>query len=84
MKTVTVCIDIATQLLSWQTKQDQVCQKADAYYITKSHNHTLHLPFITMKFSTLLFYIGFAVLTAMVMKSTTFWDITPCSPLNVD
>jgi hypothetical protein len=24
---------------------------------------------------------GFEVLTALVMKSTIFWDITPCSPL---
>jgi hypothetical protein len=24
---------------------------------------------------------GFEVLTAVVMKSTVFWDITPCSPL---
>jgi hypothetical protein len=29
METVTVCIDIATQLLSRQTKQDPVYQKAD-------------------------------------------------------
>jgi hypothetical protein len=28
--------------------------------------------------------VGFEVLTAMVMKSTIFWDITPCSPLNVN
>jgi hypothetical protein len=25
--------------------------------------------------------VGFAVLTAVVMKSTIFWDITPCGPL---
>jgi hypothetical protein len=24
-------------------------------------------------------YVGFEVLTAVVMKSTIFWDITPCS-----
>jgi hypothetical protein len=28
--------------------------------------------------------VGFGVLAAVVMKSTIFWDITPCSPLNVD
>jgi hypothetical protein len=28
--------------------------------------------------------IGFEVLTAVVMKNTTFWDITPCSPLSVN
>jgi hypothetical protein len=27
--------------------------------------------------------VGFEVLTAVVMKSSIFWDITPCSPLNV-
>jgi hypothetical protein len=28
--------------------------------------------------------IGFEVLTAAVMKSTIFWDITPCSSLKVN
>jgi hypothetical protein len=27
--------------------------------------------------------VGFKVLTAVVVKSTVFWDITPCSPLKV-
>jgi hypothetical protein len=27
-------------------------------------------------------YVGFLVFTAVVMKSTIFWDITLCSPLN--
>jgi hypothetical protein len=27
-------------------------------------------------------YVGFEVLTAVVMKSTIFWDMTPCSPVN--
>jgi hypothetical protein len=31
-----------------------------------------------------LSFVGFEVLTAVVMKSTTFWDITPCSLLSVD
>jgi hypothetical protein len=30
------------------------------------------------------FYIVFEVLTAVVMKSTIFWDITPCSALKVN
>jgi hypothetical protein len=29
-------------------------------------------------------FIEFEVLTAMVMKSSIFWDITPCSPLKVN
>jgi hypothetical protein len=28
--------------------------------------------------------VGFEVLTAVVMKSINFWDITPCSPLRVN
>jgi hypothetical protein len=28
--------------------------------------------------------VGFEVLTAVVMKGTIFWDITPCSPLKVN
>jgi hypothetical protein len=28
--------------------------------------------------------VGFEVHTAVVMKSTHFWDITPCSPLKVN
>jgi hypothetical protein len=31
---------------------------------------------------TLSGYVGFEVLTAVVMKSTIFWDVTPCSPLS--
>jgi hypothetical protein len=30
------------------------------------------------------FIVGFEVLTAVVMKSTIFWDIMPCSPLKVN
>jgi hypothetical protein len=29
-------------------------------------------------------YVGFEVFTALVMKSTIFWDITPCNPLKVN
>jgi hypothetical protein len=28
--------------------------------------------------------VGFEVLTAVVMKNTILWDITPCSPLKVN
>jgi hypothetical protein len=31
-----------------------------------------------------LFIVGYEVLTAVVMKSTIFWDITPCDPLKVN
>jgi hypothetical protein len=28
--------------------------------------------------------VGFEVLTAVVMKSSMFWDITPCNPLEIN
>jgi hypothetical protein len=30
------------------------------------------------------FHVELEILTAVVMKSTIFWDITPCSPLKVN
>jgi hypothetical protein len=32
----------------------------------------------------LIKYVGFEVLTAVVLKGTIFWDITPCGPLSVN
>jgi hypothetical protein len=32
----------------------------------------------------IIFYVGYEVLTAAVMKSSIFLDITPCSPLTVN
>jgi hypothetical protein len=29
-------------------------------------------------------YVGFEVLTAVIVKSTIFWDITPCTPLKIN
>jgi hypothetical protein len=34
--------------------------------------------------ANITFYVGFKVLTAVVMKSSVFWDITSCSPVKVD
>jgi hypothetical protein len=33
---------------------------------------------------TTFFYVGFEVLTEVVMKSAIFWVITPCSPLKIN
>jgi hypothetical protein len=38
---------------------------------------------VSGKYSMFLL-VGFDVLTAVVMKSTIFWDITPCSLLSVN
>jgi hypothetical protein len=29
-------------------------------------------------------YVGFEVITAFLLERTIFWDITPCSPSNVN
>jgi hypothetical protein len=34
--------------------------------------------------SKLLYGARFEVLTAVVMKSSVFWDITPCNPVKVN
>jgi hypothetical protein len=31
-----------------------------------------------------VFLVGLEVLTAVVMKSPIFWDMTPCSPLKIN
>jgi hypothetical protein len=38
---------------------------------------------LLFSFEIITIYVGFEVLTAVVMKSTVFWDMTPCSPLKL-
>jgi hypothetical protein len=45
--------------------------------------HTLYDEHINIKRKQLL-YLGSEVFTAVVMESTIFWDITPCSPLTLN
>jgi hypothetical protein len=50
-------------------------------------NNTFYIQYslsVTSCFETVKQNIGFEVLTTVVMKSTIFWDITPCSPLKVN
>jgi hypothetical protein len=44
----------------------------------------LHLQARRRRQVSLKCYVGFEVLTALVMKSSSLWDITPCSPLEVN
>jgi hypothetical protein len=46
-----------------------------------SYQYTLRLRFFPR---TNLLIVGFEVFTAVVLKSIFFWDMTPCSPLNVN
>jgi hypothetical protein len=33
---------------------------------------------------TSIFFVGFEVLTAVIMRNSIFWDVTPFSPLKVN
>jgi hypothetical protein len=50
-------------------KEHQFCL-ANAWFYFKLHN----------KYLNNMGYVGFEVFTAVVLKSITFWDMTPCSP----
>jgi hypothetical protein len=39
-----------------------------------------HIP-VDDTLQLLLCFVGYEVLTAVVMKSSVFWDITPCNPI---
>jgi hypothetical protein len=46
---------------------------------------TVQKPYDALCYGNLCSYcVGFEVLTAVVMKSSIVWDITPCSPLKVN
>jgi hypothetical protein len=42
------------------------------------------LPVLPLPATNINNFVGFEVLIALVMKSTIFWDITLCSPLNLN
>jgi hypothetical protein len=49
-------------------------------FLKESENGSAELPLAL----NVTFLVGFEALTAVVMKSTHFWHITPCSPLSVN
>jgi hypothetical protein len=55
------------------------------YYTSSSYTFLIYeVTHKSWRVSELLKNVGFEVLTMVVVKSTIFWDITPCSPLNVN
>jgi hypothetical protein len=56
--------------LTWQKSKVIVYGSANNHSTGKCYNNFL--------------LIGFEVLTAVIIKSINFWDITPCSPLSVN
>jgi hypothetical protein len=58
-------------LISWITTVLKRISTISTFFVKRSTNETL-------------LYVGFEVLTAVVMENTVLWDITPCSPLKVN
>jgi hypothetical protein len=57
-------------LISFRDNNETVSHRLrDAYGVWKLNNRTDYA------------YVGSEVLTVVVMQSTVFWDITPCSPV---
>jgi hypothetical protein len=63
------------QFLNYMASSFTVCNKE--YKVYKN----ITAKYIYCKITKRLHYVGFEVLTAVVMKSTIFWAITLCSPL---
>jgi hypothetical protein len=64
--------------------QNRRCETSTSHQTTWSENQwmsTMSLFALTLHISQI---VGFEVLTAVVMKISIFWDITPCSPLKVN
>jgi hypothetical protein len=64
---------------------DRVFTIYSFYSFTKSSKNHPSIPrYIGLTSAENAGNLGFVVLTTFVMKSSTFWDITPCSPLKVN
>jgi hypothetical protein len=75
--------DIVWQTLSHKRNFFRKCHHY--LYPNPSNNATPTHNLIILTSSRLNKYsVRFEVLTAVVMKSTLFWDITPCSPVHVN
>jgi hypothetical protein len=56
-------------------------------YIVETVSVFFQHPFYPVLYSILpmfIYFVGFEVLRATVMRSSIFWDIRPCSPLKVN
>jgi hypothetical protein len=49
--------------------------------ISMSQKESIHSVIFFVSFCVIRKYVGFEVRTVVVMKSSIFWDIMPCSPL---
>jgi hypothetical protein len=62
------------------------CSSSSGEGYNESHNFMKHVPVaVEITYKTIIpLIIRIKVFMAVVMKSYTFWDITPCSPLKVN
>jgi hypothetical protein len=76
----------------WEVSRPKFCT-VYVYFVQASRPHNCSIRFVMYWvyshsfqsiLNTFLICIEPEVLTAVVMKSSVFWDITPCSPLSVN
>jgi hypothetical protein len=70
------CCKALSQNLSGTTEE-----KHEMSYHTRSSGTDSNPGSIEYEREVLNTCVGFEVITAVVMKSTIFWDMTPCSPM---
>jgi hypothetical protein len=72
----------------------RTCFAAAPHALARAHMHIYIYIYIykttslfqglNLNLSKISAFVGYEVLTAVVMNSSVFWDITPCSPLKVN
>jgi hypothetical protein len=71
---------VSCSVYSPTLKMEAICSSETSVRI---YQDTVSYP-TAVRTSGILFNVGFEVLTAVVMKSTIFWDLLLCSPLSVN
>jgi hypothetical protein len=79
VRIVSMPTDVRTGLLP-KISQKRCCMRQFARYYSPLSNHSTPYS-VTDKWNKICHIAGFEVLTAVIVKSSAFWDITPCSPL---
>jgi hypothetical protein len=74
--------DVLLLLIS-QQKAHEFCSNVTCSGVKMPCYDPNEIPPLLAKLQTVM-YVGFEVLTVVVMKSIIFWDITPCSSLKVN
>jgi hypothetical protein len=71
----------AAMKVTWLHVSVHLCKSSNRWLTVLMAVATISTPFYNVNWES---NIRFEVLTAVVVKSTIFWDITPCSPVKVN